>query len=54
MLRKIRITLAILSIIGVSLLFLDFTGTIHAWLGWLAKIQFLPALLALNIGVVIT
>lgn len=53
MLRKIRITLAILSIIGVSLLFLDFTGTIHAWLGWLAKIQFLPALLALNIGVVI-
>ena len=54
MLRKIRITLAILSIIGVSLLFLDFTGAIHAWLGWLAKIQFLPALLALNIGVVIT
>ena len=53
MLRKIRITLAILSIIGVSLLFLDFTGTIHVWLGWLAKIQFLPALLALNIGVVI-
>ena len=54
MLRKIRITLAILSIIGISLLFLDFTGTIHVWLGWLAKIQFLPALLALNIGVVIT
>lgn len=53
MLRKIRIILAVFSIIGVSLLFLDFSGTIHAWLGWLAKIQFLPALLALNIGVVI-
>lgn len=34
------------------MLFLDFTGTIHAWLGWLAKIQFLPAVLALNVGVV--
>lgn len=53
MLRRIRITLAAVSIIGVSLLFLDFTGTVHAWLGWLAKIQFLPALLALNVGVVI-
>lgn len=53
MLRRIRITLAAVSIIGVSLLFLDFTGTVHAWLGWLAKIQFLPALLVLNVGVVI-
>lgn len=53
MLRRIRITLAAVSIIGVSLLFLDFTGTVHAWLGWLAKIQFLPALLALNVGVVV-
>ncbi len=32
---------------------LDFTGTCrHLW-GWLAKIQFVPAVLALNIGVVI-
>ena len=29
------------------------TGTLHTWFGWLAKIQFLPALLALNIGVVL-
>lgn len=35
-----------------TLLFLDFTGTLHAWFGWLARIQFLPALLALNLGVV--
>ena len=52
MLRKIRITLASLFFAGVTLLFLDFTGTLHAWLGWMAKTQFLPAVLALNFGVV--
>lgn len=52
-LRKFRIALAIIFLIGITLLFLDFTGTIHAWLGWMAKIQFLPALLALNVGVII-
>lgn len=36
----------------ITLLFLDFTGTLHAWLGWVAKIQFLPALMALNFVVV--
>ena len=50
MLRKIRLTLAVLCFATVTLLFLDFTGTLHAWLGWTAKIQFLPALLALNVG----
>ena len=53
MLRTIRLTLAILFFLPISLLFLDFTGTIHSWLGWMAKIQFLPALLALHVGVVI-
>lgn len=53
MLRKIRLTLAIVCFALITLLFLDFTGTIHAWFGWLAKIQFLPSLLALNVGVVI-
>lgn len=48
MLRKIRITLASVCFVGITLLFLDFTGALHAWLGWMAKIQFLPALLALN------
>lgn len=52
MLRKIRTTLAILCFALITLLFLDFTGTLHAWFGWLAKIQFLPALLALHLGVV--
>ena len=52
MLRKIRIILATVFFAGVTLLFLDFTGTLHAWLGWMAKIQFLPAALALNFAVV--
>ena len=51
MLRKIRLTFAIFFFVLITLLFLDFTGTLHAWFGWMAKIQFLPALLALNIGV---
>ena len=53
MLRKIRLTLAVLFFTAVTLLFLDFTGILHTWLGWTAKIQFLPALLALNVGVVV-
>ncbi len=53
MLRRIRVILAVLFFLAVTGLFLDFTGTIHAWLGWTAKIQFLPAVLALNVGVVL-
>lgn len=53
MLKKIRQTLAIVSILMVTLLFVDFTGLAHTWFGWMAKIQFLPALLALNVGVII-
>ena len=52
MLRKIRITLAAICFVAVTLLFLDFTGTLHLWFGWLAKIQFLPAVLTLNFVVI--
>ena len=52
MLRKIRIVAATICFTLITLLFLDFTGTLHLWFGWLAKIQFLPAVLALNVGVV--
>ncbi|MBO6247612.1 MAG: 4Fe-4S binding protein, partial [Bacteroidales bacterium] len=48
MLKKIRVLLATLCLVAITLLFLDFSGTLHHWLGWLAKIQFLPAVLALN------
>mgnify|MGYP000836780465 CR=1 FL=1 len=53
MLRKIRLTFAVLFFVAVTVLFLDFTGTVHAWLGWTAQVQFLPALLALNVSVVV-
>ena len=53
MLRKSRIALAVVFYLCITLLFLDFTGTLHAYLGWMAKIQFLPALLALNAIVII-
>lgn len=53
MLRTIRLTTALICFTLVTLLFLDFTGTLHVWFGWLAKVQFLPAVLALNLGVVL-
>lgn len=53
MLRKIRITLAVLFFVGITLLLLDFTGTLHHWLGWMSRVQFLPALLALNVLVIV-
>ena len=43
MLRTIRLTAAIVCFTLITLLFLDFTGTLHTWFGWLAKIQVLPA-----------
>ena len=52
MLRKLRITFAILVILLITLLFLGIDYSINQWLGWLAKIQFLPALLAMNFIVV--
>lgn len=52
MLRKIRILLAAVTFTLITLLFLDLTGSLHTWLGWLAKIQFWPAVLALNVAVV--
>ena len=51
MLRKIRITCAALVFTLITLLLLDFTDTLLVWLEWLGDIQFLPALLALNAGV---
>ena len=53
MLKRIRTILAAVVFVLITLLFLDFTGTAHHWLSWLAKVQFLPAVLALNVGVVV-
>lgn len=38
MLRKIRIALAAIVFVLLTALFLDYTGTVHRWFGWLAKI----------------
>ena len=52
-LKRIRQVAACICFVLVTLLFLDFTGVVQGWFGWLAKIQFIPALLALNFGVVV-
>ncbi len=54
MLKKIRIFLAVISFLAITLLFIDFTGTTHAYLGWLAEIQLIPAVLALNVVVLVS
>ncbi|MCD8081010.1 MAG: 4Fe-4S dicluster domain-containing protein [Bacteroides sp.] len=53
MLRKIRVVTATVFLLLITLLFLDFTGILHQWFGWLAKLQFIPAFLAVNIGVMV-
>ena len=53
MLKKIRMTLGSVFMIGLTLLFLDFTGTLHHYLGWLAKVQALEAVLAVNAVVIV-
>ncbi len=40
-------------LVAATLLFLDYSGSIHTWLGWVAKVQFLPALLGTHIIIVV-
>ena len=49
MYRKFRIILAMLFFIAITMLFLDFTGVAQQWWGWIAKVQFVPAFLSLNV-----
>lgn len=49
MLKLIRRVLAVLSILCITLLFVDFTGTSGQLFGWLASIQFIPALLSVSV-----
>lgn len=46
MLKIIRTTLSILSIVAVTLLFVDFTGTARSLWPWMAKVQLVPAILS--------
>ena len=51
-LKRIRQWVAAIFFVSVTVLFLDFAGVWHGWFGWMAKIQFVPAVLALNVAVV--
>lgn len=53
MLKRIRLIAATFFFLLLTLLFLDFTGTLHLWFGVMAKVQLVPAILALNFGVII-
>ena len=50
MLKKIRIALAAVFFVGITLLL---AGIGRQWFGWMAKLQFLPACLALNVAVIV-
>lgn len=52
-LKYIRITLAALMLFGMTAMLLDTTGLVCHWMGWAADVQLLPALLSLNVVVVV-
>lgn len=52
MLKKLRVLFALFFWLGITLLFLDFTGGLHRYLSWMAKIQLLPAVMAVNLAVI--
>lgn len=54
-LKIIRIILAALMLFGITTLIFDFTdgAVLRHWLGWMPKMQLLPAILALNVVVVV-
>lgn len=47
--KKIRITLALLFFSGISLLLTGLVPGAFRWLGWMPKLQFLPAVMGLSI-----
>ena len=52
-LKKIRVVLAILFFLPILLFFVDFTGKLPLHLHSLLKIQWIPALLSLDFGIII-
>lgn len=53
MLKKIRIAISAILFVCITLYFLDFSGFLPDGFHWLANIQFIPALLALNAVIII-
>lgn len=52
-LKVIRIVLAALMLFGITALLLDTTGVLRHYLGWMPKMQLLPAVLGLNVAVIV-
>ena len=53
MLRKIRTVVALVCFLAITVLFLDFSGVLHHYFGWIAKMQFFPAVMASNFIIVV-
>ncbi|MBO4771830.1 MAG: 4Fe-4S dicluster domain-containing protein [Bacteroidales bacterium] len=53
MLKKLRTILGTIFLVCITALFLDFTGTLKMWLSWMADLQFLPAVLGLNLVAIV-
>jgi len=53
MLKYLRIAIGALSLLLITALFLDFSGVLVPYVGWLAKIQLMPAALAVNVVVLV-
>ena len=51
--KYIRIALASMMLLGITALLLDTTGLLRHWLGWMPKVQLLPAVMALNLGIIV-
>lgn len=52
-LKVVRVALALCFFLLLTAMFLDFTGTLHHYLSWMAKVQLLPAILSVNVAVVV-
>ena len=51
--KKLRITLGVVFLLGITLLLSGLLPDAGRWFGWMAKLQVLPAVMALNVGIII-
>lgn len=50
--KKLRITLGVLFFLGITLLLSGIVPGAERWLGWMSKLQFLPAVMGVNLLVI--
>ena len=51
--KRLRIALALLFFCGITVLLTGLLPGVQTWLGWMPKLQFLPAVMALNAAIII-